>query len=445
MYAFRQACRVILLASVAGGAVAAGPSAASTGAWRDDSPGRIHRITQADLPEPGRNSAGNGPSLAARPAGRLPQVPAAFRISEFAANPEDGRLLLRAPNGDFFLSEPGTGQIRILRPRGETADDAGVFVSGLDRPYGMALYPAGATPKYLYVANINSVVRIPYANGDLKASAKPETVVARLSPTSGGHSTRTLAFSKDDRTMFVSVGSAGNDAEGIGAQPPVPLSQWESAHGLGAAWGEEQDRALVLAFDPDGGNRRTHATGLRNCVGMLVYPATGDLMCSVNERDAMGDDLPPDFVTRVKGGAFYGWPWFYIGNHEDHRHAGRRPDLKNKVTAPDLLLQAHSAPLGMTVYHAPPGAKHAFPKEYEGDVFVALHGSWNRATRTGYKVVRVFMKNGVPTGEYQDFMTGMVMNDKEVWGRPAAVAVAGDGALLVVDDANGMIWRIAPR
>jgi len=219
----------------------------------------------------------------------------------------------------------------------------------------------------------------------------------------------------------------------------------EKKHGVGSAWGVETDRATVMAFDPDGKNRRTYATGLRNCVGLLVYPATGDVMCNVNERDALGDNLPPDYLTRVKQGGFYGWPWYYIGDNEDPRLNGIRPDLKGKTITPDVLLQAHSAPLGMVVYHAPKGAKHAFPKEYEGEVFVALHGSWNRGVRTGYKVARVFMKDGVPTGQYQDFMSGMVISDRDVWGRPAAVEVAADGALLVVDDAGGTVWRIVPK
>jgi glucose/arabinose dehydrogenase len=433
-------------ATAAKPAVAAA-AAANSGAWIEDAPGKLHRVSVADLAAPfASNSAGNGPKQVPRPEGKLPQVPAGFKIGQFASDPDHGRLMLRAPNGDIFLSEPGKGQIKILRSRdGETAETVSVFASELDRPYGMALYPSGANPKYLYVANVNSVVRIPYANGDQKASREPEVVVPRLAASTGGHSTRSLVFSSDDKTMFLSVGSATNVATRIGATPPEPLPQWEAKHGLGAAWGEEQDRALVLAFDPDGANKRTFATGLRNCVGLLVYPGTGDLMCGVNERDELGDNLPPDYVTRVKKGAYYGWPWYYIGNHEEPRLAGIRPDLKDKVTTPDLLLQAHSAPLGMATYHAPQGAKHAFPKEYEGDIFLALHGSWNRATRTGYKVVRVFMKNGVPTGEYQDFMTGMVLGDRDVWGRPASIAVAADGALLVDDDAGGIIWRIVPR
>jgi glucose/arabinose dehydrogenase len=244
--------------------------------------------------------------------------------------------------------------------------------------------------------------------------------------------------------MLLSVGSATNVATKIGPTPPQPLPQWEARYGVGAAWGEETERAAVLAFDVDGRNRRPYANGLRNCVGMLVYPATGDLFCSVNERDELGDNLVPDYVTRVKQGAFYGWPWYYLGANEDPRLKGIRPDLKNKVTVPDTLLQSHSAPLGMVVYQAPKGARYAFPKAYEGDIFVALHGSWNRSTRTGYKVVRVLMKQGVPTGQYEDFMTGMVLSDRDVWGRPAGVEVAADGALLVVDDGGGVVWRIAP-
>jgi glucose/arabinose dehydrogenase len=432
-------------ASAARPALATAP-AANSGAWIDDAPGKMHHVALTSLPAPfASNSAGNGPKLAPRPEGRLPQVPAGFKVSQFANDPDHGRLMLRAPNGDIFLSEPGKGQIKVFRSRnGEMAETVSVFAAGLDRPYGMALYPSGANPKYLYVANVNSIVRLPYANGELKASGDPETVVPRLTASTGGHGTRTLVFSPDDKTMFLSVGSATNVATQIGATPPEPLSQWETKHGLGAAWGEELDRALVLAFDPDGSGKRTFATGLRNCVGLHVYPDTGDLMCSVNERDELGDNLPPDYLTRVKKGGYYGWPWYYIGSHEEPRLAGIRPDLKDKVTTPDLLLQAHSAPLGFATYHAPPGAKHAFPKEYEGDIFLALHGSWNRATRTGYKVVRVFMKNGVPTGEYQDFMTGMVLSDREVWGRPASITVAADGALLVDDDAGGNIWRIVP-
>jgi glucose/arabinose dehydrogenase/cytochrome c551/c552 len=433
-------------------ASAASPKAAANGdqggAWTEDTPGDLYHLTVAGLAQPfASESAGNGPKVAARPDGAMPAVPKGFKVSMFAADTGRARLALRAPNGDIIVSDAGKGQITILRPGagGDKADSASVFATGLSRPYGLALWPSGANPKYLYVANVNSVVRFPYAAGDLKAKGEPETVVEKISDTTGGHTTRTLAFSKDDKTMLLSVGSATNIASSIGPRPPVALAQWEAQHGPGAAWGEETDRAAVLAFDADGKNRRPFANGLRNCVGMLVHPQTGDLFCSVNERDELGDNLPPDYLTRVRQGGFYGWPWYYLGAHEDPRLKGIRPDLKDKAIVPDTLIQAHSAPLGMVVYQAPAGAKHAFPKEYEGDIFLALHGSWNRGIRTGYKVIRVMMKNGVPTGQYQDFMTGMVLSDRDVWGRPAAVTVAADGALLVVDDAGGVMWRVAPE
>ena len=199
----------------------------------------------------------------------------------------------------------------------------------------------------------------------------------------------------------------------------------------------------MLAFDPDGGNRQVFATGLRNCVGLAVHPRTGDLWCATNERDGMGDNLVPDYVTRVRAGGFYGWPWYYIGPHEDPRHAGERPDLLGRVTVPDVLIQPHSAPLAMTFYQAPRGGVAAFPADHDGDAFVALHGSWNRSRRTGYKVVRVPLHDGVPRGVYEDFMTGLVVDDDDVWARPVGVAVAHDGALLVTEDGNGLMWRIA--
>jgi xylan 1,4-beta-xylosidase len=421
-------------------------AAAPPADWSLDRPGRVHRIDIENLPAPfAVPSAGNPARIEAQPQGVMPSVPAGFKISRYAVDPDRGRLMLVAPNGDVFLSEPGKGQIKVLRSaNGASNDSLNVFIDGLDRPYGMAFYPSGAEPQFLYVANINSVVRIPYINGDLKARGAAITLIDHLSAIAGAHTTRSVAFSKDDRHLFVSIGSATNVANTMSRQPPENITAWEANHGTGAAWGDEEGRAMVAMFDPDGHNRQTFATGLRNCVGLIIYPPTGDLMCSVNERDALGDDLPPDYVTRVGQGAYFGWPWYYIGNHEDPRLAGARVDLHDKVTTPDLLLQPHSAPLGMTVYQASPAAKHAFPSVYQGDIFVALHGSWNRATRTGTKVVRIPMKDGAPSGGYEDFMTGMILSDSAVWGRPSSVAVAADGALLVDDDATGTIWRIVP-
>jgi glucose/arabinose dehydrogenase len=256
----------------------------------------------------------------------------------------------------------------------------------------------------------------------------------------GGHATRDLVFSPDGLTMFVSVGSASNAGTDVPTRDIATVRAWDAAHGAGAAWGGEQERADVLAFDPDGGNRRIFATGLRNCTAEAIAPATNALWCVVNERDGLGDDLPPDYATSVRQGAFYGWPWYYVGEHEDPRLKGRRPDLASHVTVPDVLIQPHSAPLGIAFY-----AGDRFPDEYRGDAFVTLHGSWNRAGRTGYKVIRVRFAKGRPTGEYEDFLTGFVASDQAVWGRPVGVAVAQDGSLLVSEDGNGTIWRIAYR
>jgi glucose/arabinose dehydrogenase len=410
----------------------------SFGDWHSDKPGRVRHITVADLPKPGATaSASNFPRVVPRPASMVPQVPDGFRAKLFAEGLSGPRIMRVAPNGDIFVAEPGAGRIRVLRARAGAPKPSidQVFASGLRQPFGIAFFPSGNHPEWVYVANTDSVVRFPYHTGDVKASMKPETIVAEL-PHGSGHSSRDLVFSKDDRRMFVSVGSLSNDAEGMAK--PTSASQDQGA--LGASWGSETDRATVLAFDPDGKNRSVFATGIRNCVGLAVHPASGDVWCSTNERDGLGDNLVPDYVTRAREGAFYGWPWFYLGDNEDPRHAGERPDLRGKITVPDVLIQAHSASLGLTFYNG-----SMFPAEFRGDGFAAEHGSWNRSSRTGYKVIRIRQKNGVPTGEYQDFVTGFVVNDAQVWGRPVGVAVARDGALLVSEDGNGTIWRITHR
>jgi glucose/arabinose dehydrogenase len=332
------------------------------------------------------------------------------------------------------------GRIRVLRPSadGKSAAKNAVYASGLSEPFGIAFYPQGPEPKWVYVAENNRVLRFPYRPGDLTTAAKPEVVVAQLAPTSGGHATRDVAFSKDGARMFVSVGSGSNVAQGMPRKSPEEIKAWEAKRGLGAAWGSEENRADVLVFTPDGKDARIFATGLRNCVGLTVHPQTDDVYCSTNERDGLGDNLVPDYVTRVREGAFYGWPWWYMGNREDPRWKGARPDLSGKVTAPDVPLQPHSAPLGMTFYTG-----NAFPADYRASAFAAFHGSWNRTARTGYKVVRVLMRDGVPTGEYEDFLTGFVVDDNRVWGRPVGVATGKDGSLFVSEDASGTIWRVS--
>ena len=409
------------------------------GDWQRDKPGTVRLIRPDDLQKPGATpSAANTSRVVSRPASMAPQVPPGFKIEQFAEGLNGPRIIRAAPNGDIFVVETRSGRIRVLR----TADGAAtpstneIYASGLRQPFGVAFFPHGDNPQWLYVANTDSVVRFAYRNGDLKASGKAETIVASL-PHGYGHSTRDIVFTPDDKRMLVSVGSAGNAGEGLG-RPPDGLEAWSRDHTLGAAWGAETDRATVLAFDPDGQNRKVFASGIRNCVGLAIQPSNGTPWCSTNERDGLGDNLVPDYVTRVRENAFYGWPWFYIGSNEDPRHVGERPDLKDKITIPDVLLQAHSASLGLTFYDG-----SSFPSEYRGDAFAAEHGSWNRSKRTGYKVVRIRLKDGVPTGEYEDFVTGFVVNDSEVWGRPVGVTMARDGALLISEDGNGTIWRVS--
>jgi glucose/arabinose dehydrogenase len=297
-----------------------------------------------------------------------------------------------------------------------------VFASGLERPFGIAFYPPGSEPKYVYVGETGAVVRFPYQNGDLKARGNKETIVPDI-PSGGrlhggGHWTRDVVFSSDGKKMFVSVGSRSNVFENPGTN--------------------EEKRADILEYNPDGTGFRFYATGVRNAVGIAVHPKTGDLWASVNERDGLGDDLVPDYITRVKDGGFYGWPWFYLGPRQDPRHPGAHPELRSKVLLPDVLLQSHSASLQMTFYTG-----RQFPSEYFQDGFAAEHGSWNRRKRTGYKVIRVPLKDGVPTGEYVDFMTGFVTPEGNVWGRPVGVTVARDGSLLVTDDGGDTVWRVS--
>jgi glucose/arabinose dehydrogenase len=338
-----------------------------------------------------------------------------------------------------------SGRIRVLRTIDGAAKPAKVetFVEGLDQPFGIAFYPAGPAPQWVYIANTNSVVRIPYRSGDLTARGPAETVVAKLTVSLGGHWTRDIAFSPDDSKMYVSVGSASNLADHMGEKTLAEAQAFDADHGPGAAWGPETDRADVLTFTPQGGAPQVYAGGLRNCVALTLNSQTNDLWCAVNERDGLGDNLVPDYATRVKPGGFYGWPWYYMGGVEDPRLKGRRPDLAGMTRTPDVPIQSHSAPLGLVFYPLHQTGPAAFPQTFRGDAFVALHGSWNRALRTGYKVVRLKLRDGVPTGAYEDFLTGFVTNDHKVWGRPVGVTVAHDGALLMSEDGNGTIWRVA--
>jgi glucose/arabinose dehydrogenase/cytochrome c2 len=417
---------------------------ASEADWKKDAPGRVHKIDLASLPAPfSSSSARNSPKLVPRPHYAHPKVPPGFAIGLFASDLLGPRRMIVAPNGDIFVTETRGGRVSVLHPAldGRSSAGADVFADGLDRPFGIAFYPK-ANPTWLYVAETNRVVRFPFKKGDVKARKGPEVIVPQL-PSAGGHSTRDIVFSPDGRRMFVSVGSASNYAEEMSKKTPAQIKDWEASHALGAAWDMEENRADVLVFDVDSKRPgKIFATGIRNCVGLTLQPKTGDLWCTTNERDALGDDLVPDYSTRVREGGFYGWPWYYLGSNEEPRLKGERPDLKDKVLVPDVPYQAHSAALSLVFYTATSG-KSAFPAEYVGDGFAMFHGSWNRGFRTGHKVVRVRMKDGAPTGEYEDFVTGFIVDDGDAWGRPVAATVLNDGSLLFSDDGANVIYRVS--
>ena len=399
---------------------------AAFGDWSTDAPGVRRHITVADLPTPRATpSVDNGAHMISKPDMAWPQAPVGFKVERFAENLAIPRKIITAPNGDLFLAECGANRVTLLRaPDGASkAATTSVFADGLTQPFGVAFYPAGPNPQYVYVANTGSVVRYAYHNGDLKATGPAETVIAELPGggrlRGGGHWTRDLAFTPDSATLFVSVGSHSNHDD--------PDTHPEEFH-----------RADILEYSPAGEFRRVYASGIRNPVGIAIQPGTHQLWTSVNERDTLGDHLPPDYITHVEPGGFYGWPYYYIGSHPDPDLGGTHPEMSGHVIVPDVLLQSHMASLCLTFYGGT-----AFPAPYRGMIFAAEHGSWNRAHRTGYKVIMVPLKNGKAVGEYQDFLTGFVAKSGDVWGRPVGVTVAHDGSLIVTDDGSGSVWRVS--
>jgi glucose/arabinose dehydrogenase len=405
--------------AAATGSVTAPPPQAPFTDFRYEAPGTTRKITAGDLPAPfATSSAGNGPTIVGRPPGAWPRVPAGFQVGLYAQDLATPRVIRVAPNGDIFVAESGGGRIRVFR--GVTADGrperTGIFAERLNRPYGIAFYPTGPDPRWVYVGDTDSVVRFPYRNGDLRATGAAVHIVELPS---GGHWTRDVVFSLDGMTLFVAVGSVSN----VDDPDTTPAERY---------------RADILAFDADGSNRRVYASGIRNPSGIAVDPATGQLWCSVNERDGLGDNLVPDYITSVREGGFYGWPWWYIGAHQDPRHAGKHPELRDRVIVPDVLLQPHNASLQMTFYEG-----QRFPSEYRGDIFASEHGSWNKSVRAGYEVIRVPRhQTAKASGDYEDFLTGFVLPNGQVWGRPVGVATAPDGSLLVSDDGSNSIWRV---
>jgi glucose/arabinose dehydrogenase len=463
------------LAHAQSGALLTGQAAFTD--WNQESPGVRHKITVADLPQPKPSEAvSNQPHVIPRPADAWPIAPPGFKVTLYAGG-DNGplqradatehmaraagtftqpRLIRVAPNGDLFLADSGAGIIDVLRGVGPDGKARQIehFATGLDHPFGIAFYPAD-NPRFIYVGNATTVVRFAYHSGDLHTSGPPETIVpdvpgyAQL--TGGGHWTRDVTFTKDGKHLLISVGS-GSNVDDADTHP------------------REFHRADVLEYTPEGKFEEVYATGIRNCVGEAVNPITGELWCSTNERDNLGNHLVPDYVTSVPEGSFFGWPWYYMGGHRDprlqdpcadgtgpnpqrptplgaERAAGcKRVDMSSKVRTPDVLVQPHMASLEMLFYPSRSAfiaGDHIFPREYTGGAFAAEHGSWNRANRAGYEVIFIPMHDGHAGGEYDDFLTGFVVDDKSAWGRPVGVAVAHDGALLVSEDDNSSIWRVA--
>ena len=391
----------------------------------------MHHITANDLPDP---YATKSSAVFSRPVPRgdmWPQAPAGFKVDLYAESlkGDDGkpiapRTIITAPNGDFFVADSKIRAKLLCSARGPDGKmgQMQVFASKLNLPFGLAFYPAGPNPKYLYVGDTDSVLRFPYANGDMKAPGDPETIVGDI-PAGPNHFSRGVAFSLDGKKMFISVGSHNNVTD-------IDTDK------------SEFHRADILVADPntlnqDGKTIDVYASGIRNGSGLITNPITGELWTSTNERDELGDNLPPDYITHVQEGGFYGWPWYYTGGHPDPRFPGKHPELKDKVIVPDVLMEPHDASLNITFYEG-----KQFPKQFKGQLFGAEHGSWNRSVRTGYEVIMAPMKNGHATGAYEDFLTGFVTPAGECWGRPVGVAVANDGSLMVTDDGTNSIWKV---
>ncbi len=376
-----------------------------------------HTLKAVDLPKPyATPSVDNGSKIIERPSDAVLRVPPGFEIKLWAKGLENPRIIHTAPNGDVFVVESIPNRVRLLRDTkgAGKADFETVFVDNLNQPFGLAFYPP-KDPQYIYIANTNSVIRFPYHPGDIHPQSKGETLINDL-PGGGYHQhwTRNLLFSPDGKKLYVSVGSESN----VGEEP--------------------EKRAAILEYNPDGTGYRVFANGIRNPVGLAWHPATGELWTACNERDGLGDELAPDYMTAVKDGGFYGWPYYYAGGGHDPRMP-EKPELQKKTLLPDLLFLSHSAALGILFNTA-----DQFPAQYKNSLFVALHGSWNRTKKVGYTIARMLTdSDGKPTGSYEDFVSGWLLPDGRVWGRPVALTLAKDGSMLITDDAAGVIWRLS--
>ncbi len=377
-------------------------TAAGLLAWQKPSP--VQQF-EAKLPAPyATPSATNRPHVVDRPNGAKLQLPAGFEIEEYATNFKTPRYMLLGPANEILLSDSDAGSVYVLVDKKRKE-----IVKGLDRPYGLALWK-----DYLYIGERTSVKRYKYDAKNMTVGAGQEII--SYAGFQNGHWTRSLLFDRKGEKLYVGVGSASNvDA------------------------GEDPRRAAINRYNPDGTGHETYASGTRNPIGIHWYPNSDTLWAAVQERDALGDDLVPDYFTHIQQGGFYGWPYAYAGPHEDPRRKGERPDLVAKTIPGDVLFQSHVAVLDFLFYTG-----KQFPKEYQGGAFLAFHGSWNRSQRVGYSVAFIPFANGKPSGPVRDFMTGWLIapDSRDVWGRPVAVMQLPDGSILVSDDGGGKIWRI---
>jgi glucose/arabinose dehydrogenase len=363
---------------------------------------------ESKLPPPfATKSATNGPKVVDRPDGAVLHVPAGFQIEEYASGFNRPRFMLAGPSGEILLSDMGSGTVYALTG---AKPERKALIEHLDRPYGLALWK-----DYLYVGEPTSIKRYKYDSKNLTAG--PGEEIASLKGFGTAHITRSLLFDRKGEKLYVGVGSGSNvDA------------------------GEDPKRAAINRYNPDGSGHEIFAAGTRNPIGLHWYPNSDTLWAAVQERDALGDDLVPDYFTHIQQGAFYGWPYAYAGPNEDPRRKGEREDLVKKTIAGDILLQSHVAVLDFLFYTG-----KQFPKEYQGGAFLAFHGSWNREKRVGYSVAFIPFQNGKPSGPVRDFLSGWMVapESKEVWGRPVGIFQMADGSILVTDDGGKKIWRIS--
>jgi glucose/arabinose dehydrogenase len=368
---------------------------------------------EAKLPPPyATPSSDNRPHVISHPSGAQLQVPHGFEIEEYASGFDTPRFMYTAPGGEIIVSDSSAGSVYVLTDKNKSYKDPErkKILEGLDRPYGLAIWK-----DYLYVGERTSIKRYKYDAKAMTATAGQE--IASLKDFTQGHWTRSLLFDSKGEKLYVGIGSGSN-----------------------VDTGEDPMRAAINRYNPDGSGHEIFASGTRNPIGLHWYPGTNILWAGVQERDALGDDLVPDYFTHIQQGAFYGWPYAYAGPHEEPRHKGERPDLVAKTIPGDVLLQSHVAVLDFLFYTG-----KQFPAEYQGGSFIAMHGSWNRSKRVGYEVSFVPFKDGRPSGPVREFLTGWRISpeSRDVWGRPVAIMQLPDGSILVSDDGGHKIWRIS--